>query len=63
MSNVKSEETPSPGQPWKHHKKCESFKVADSERKKLLKKDKKVEVRVRRRADDSFDIKVRGIKK
>tara|TARA_R100000664_G_C2626362_1_gene58030 strand:- start:109 stop:282 length:174 start_codon:yes stop_codon:yes gene_type:complete len=46
--------------PWDFHKKFNSFKEADSARKKLLKKDKKIEVRVRRRPDDTYDIKTRA---
>jgi hypothetical protein len=57
-----SEETSTP-RPWDFHKKFKSFSEADSARKKLLKKDKKIEVRVRRRADDTYDIKTRSVPK
>ena len=49
--------------PWDFHKKFETFPEADSARKKLLKKDKNIEVRVRRRPDDTYDIKTRSVPK
>ena len=49
--------------PWDFHKKFNSYAEADSARKKLLKKEKKIEVRVRRRPDDTYDIKTRSVKK
>tara|TARA_R110002020_G_scaffold43230_1_gene125894 strand:+ start:2111 stop:2299 length:189 start_codon:yes stop_codon:yes gene_type:complete len=49
--------------PWDFHKKFDTYPEADSARKKLLKKDKKIEVRVRRRSDDTYDIKTRSVPK
>lgn len=57
-----SEEVKS-ARPWDFHKKFNSFEEADSARKKLLKKDKKIEARVRRRPDDTYDIKTRSVTK
>ena len=57
-------ETPKKGHPWELHKKCDSYEKADKERKKLLSKKKgNVEVRVRRRLDNTFDIKTRKVEK
>ena len=64
MTEMTVTETSKKGQPWDLHKKYDSYEEADKERKKLLSKKKgSIEVRVRRRSDNTFDIKTRKIEK
>ena len=57
-------ETSKNGQPWEFHKKYDSYEKADKARKKFLsKKNGTLEVRVRKRPDNTFDIKIRKVEK